>query len=145
MKRSAMNYDDFAVGQLFPPSRYVISGSESDEFIRTFAHGPLTAEHPAVLPEQVRTTTVRPVHPTLVGSYQPQHAAFAWPTGVLHARESISLRAPVYTGEELEARVLVKNKYEKNQRKFIVLEITVRKLETDVDAVVVERTLVWPS
>jgi len=145
MKRDAMNYDDFAIGQQFPASRFAISGAENDEFIRTFAHEPVKAEPPALLPEQIRASTVRPVHPTLVGSFQPQHAAFAWPTGVLHARENISLRAPVYPGEVLEARVLVKHKYEKNDRKFIVLEITIRKLENGVDAVTVERTLVWPS
>ena len=145
MERDAMKFEDFAVGQQFPPSRYAISGTESDKFIRTFSHGAIKAEPPAVMPDRVLPSTVRPVHPTLVGSFQPQHAAFAWPTGVLHARESTSLRAPVYPGEALEARVVVKNKYEKNDRKFIVLEITVRKLENGVDAVIVERTLVWPS
>lgn len=145
MKANAMNYDDFTVGQQFPPSRFSISGTESDEFVGTFAHGPLKAQPPAVLSEQVHVPTVRPVHPTLVGSFQPQHAAFAWPTGVLHARESVSLRAPVFPGETLEATVFVKNKYVKNDRKFIVLEIAVRKLENGVEAVTVERTLVWPS
>lgn len=74
-----------------------------------------------------------------------QHAAFAWPTGVLHAREKVRLLAPVYPGEELEASVLVKDKYLKNDKRFVVLEITVRKLENARIALVAERSLVWPN
>jgi acyl dehydratase len=53
--------------------------------------------------------------------------------------------APVYPGEELEASVRVKDKYLKNDKRFVVLEITVRKLENARIALVAERSLVWPN
>ncbi|OZI36973.1 hypothetical protein CAL29_00575 [Bordetella genomosp. 10] len=145
MANQAWQFDDFHIGHRFPPSRYSIGAEDSDAFLRTYALGAVRAEPPATPPAAEESRPVRPVHPTLVASFQPQHAAFAWPAGVLHAREKVRLSAPVYPGEALEARVGVKDKYEKNDRKFVVLEILVRKLENGVDALTVERTLVWPT
>ncbi|ALM85649.1 MaoC family dehydratase [Bordetella sp. N] len=145
MANKTWQFDDFQTGHRFPPSRYSIGAEDSDAFLRTFALGPIRAEPPAAAPTAGESRPVRPVHPTLVASFQPQHAAFAWPTGVLHAREKVRLTAPVYPGEALEATVGVKTKYEKNDRKFVVLEIVVRKLENGADALTVERTLVWPQ
>ena len=146
MAQQTLHFGDFHPGHRFPPARYSISAADSDAFIRTFDHGPIRAELPATLPGvSSGAHTTRPVHPTLVGSFQSQHTAFAWPTGVLHAREKLRLSAPVYAGEALESTVTVKDAYEKNGRKFVVLEILVRKLENGVDALVVERTLVWPT
>ena len=144
MANKTWQFDDFQIGHRFPPSRYSIGAADSDAFLRTFTLGAVRAEPPATAPAVEEARPVRPVHPTLVASFQPQHAASAWPTGVLHAREKVRLSAPVYPGEALEACVGVKHKYEKNDRKFVVLEILVRKLENGVDALTVERTLVWP-
>ncbi|MBD9383059.1 MaoC family dehydratase [Achromobacter sp. ACM02] len=144
MASNELFYDDFEIGRLFPPSRYSIGAADSDAFIGTFEHTPvLDGSGRAVLAQG--GAPVRSVHPVLVGSFQPQHAAFAWPIGVLHAREKVRLLAPVYPGEELEASVLVKDKYLKNDKRFVVLEITVRKLENARVALVAERSLVWPN
>ena len=52
---------------------------------------------------------------------------------------------PVYPGESLESVVAVKDKYVKNEKRFVVLEITVQKKEIGKIALVVERTLMWPN
>jgi len=145
MGQKTLHFADFQPGQRFPASRYRLSAADRDAFDRTFGHGQIHAESPAMLPSNVNERTVRPVHPTLVGSFQPQHAVFSWPAGVLHAREKVRLSAPVYPGEALESTVTVKETYEKNGRKFVVLNISVHKLETGAQALSVERTLVWPT
>ncbi|CAB3848390.1 MaoC family dehydratase [Achromobacter denitrificans] len=145
MASNELFYDDFEIGRLFPPSRYSIDAADSDAFIGTFEHAPLLDGSGRAVSGQGGDAPVRSVHPVLVGSFQPQHAAFAWPTGVLHAREKVRLLAPVYPGEALEASVLVKDKYLKNDKRFVVLEITVRKLENARVALVAERSLVWPN
>jgi len=143
MSNQVLAYDDFQVGHAFPPHRYRIDSTDADAFLATFDHEPV--QDAAGTPLRAQPGAVRPVHPTLVGSFQPQHAAFAWPTGVLHAREVVRLRQPVYPGEQLQAVVSVKDRYLKNDRKFVVLQITIDKLENQRTAMVVERTLVWPN
>ncbi|MYN13880.1 hypothetical protein GSY71_12100 [Pusillimonas sp. TS35] len=145
MNKKEWVFADFHLDQQFTPFQYRIGAAESDDFIATFDHGPVLINGHALAVTQEPRNTVRSVHPTLVGSFQPQHAAFAWPTGVLHAREKISLSAPVYPGEMLEAHIKVKNKFVKNDKYFVVLEIDIRKLENDCKAMTVERTLVWPQ
>lgn len=144
MNNTTLLYDDFEVNHCFSPTLYSVSAQENDEFLNLFTHTHLQAGLSEGQNGRMENV-VRPVHPILVGSFQPQHAAFAWPTGVLHAKEKISLSAPVYPGESLEARIRVKDKYLKNEKKFIVFELTVRKLETSTTALVTERTLVWPA
>lgn len=144
MADKTWGFDDFQIGHRFPSFRYGISAADSDDFIKTFDHDSVQTEGCALTDSAARRRTVRFVHPTLAGSFQPQHAAFKWPTGVLHAREKVRLTAPIYPGEALEACVTVKNKYVKNDRRFIVLEISVHKLENDRLAMIIERSLVWP-
>jgi acyl dehydratase len=145
MASNELFYADFEIGRPFPPCRYSISAADSDAFIGTFDHSPVLDAAGRAVPADGAAAAVRSVHPVLVGSFQPQHAAFSWPVGVLHAREKVRLMAPVYPGEELEASVRVKDKYLKNDKRFVVLEITVRKLENARIALVAERSLVWPN
>lgn len=144
MAAQVLAYDDFAVGHAFPPFRYRIDSADNDAFIATFDHTPVQDASGSAVLSPARRPPVRVAHPTLVGSFQPQHAAFAWPVGVLHAREKVSLKAAVYPGEFLQATVRVKDKYIRNEKRFVVLEITSQKEETGKLALVVERTLVWP-
>ena len=145
MATKPLAYDDFSVGYAFPPHGYRVDAGDNDAFVNTFDHSPVQdATGDVVLPPKHRPT-VRAVHPTLVGSYQPMHACFEWPVGVLHAKEKVSLRMPVYPGESLESVVAVKDKYVKNEKRFVVLEITVQKKEIGKIALVVERTLMWPN
>lgn len=144
MAAKLLAYDDFLVGHTFPPYEYRIDAADNDAFISTFEHAPVEDSSGSVVLSAARRPPVRVAHPTLIGSFQPQHAAFSWPVGVLHAREKVSLKAAVYPGELLKATVSVKDKYIKNDKRFVVLEITSQKQETEKVALVVERTLVWP-
>lgn len=137
-------YEDFSVGHEFPPYYYRVEAGDNDAFIGTFDHEPMKDSNGSIVLDSVRHPPVRTAHPTLVGSFQPQHASFGWPVGVLHAKEKVSLKAAVYPGEALKAIVTVKDKYIKNDKRFVVLEITSQKQETGKVALVVERTLVWP-
>ncbi|PKO70702.1 MAG: hypothetical protein CVU22_00960 [Betaproteobacteria bacterium HGW-Betaproteobacteria-16] len=137
-------YEDFSVGHEFPPYYYCVEAADNDAFIGTFDHEPVKHSNGIVVLDPEGNPSVRAAHPTLVGSFQPQHAAFSWPVGVLHAKEKVSLLATVYPGEALKAIVTIKDKYIKNDKRFVVLEITSQKQETGKVALVVERTLVWP-
>lgn len=144
MPGNLLSFDDFSVGHEFPPYHYRVEAGDNDAFISTFDHEPVQSADGSVVRSPAAPSPVRTAHPTLVGSFQPQHASFAWPVGVLHAKEKVSLRAPVYPGEALKAIVTVKDKFIKNDKRFVVLEITSQKQETGKVALVVERTLVWP-
>jgi hypothetical protein len=144
MADPVFHHADFVVGHAFPAHRYFVDAAACDAFTRTFGHSAVRGAPDATVPGKPRRSAVRPAHPTLVASYQPMHAVFKWPDGVVHAREKLTLSAPVYPGEPLEAEISVKDSYLKNDKKFVVLEIAIRKLENRQTAMVVERTLVWP-
>src|SRR5690606_13829042 len=144
MHNNILVYDDVEIDFCFPPHHYSVAGSDNDEFLNLFAYSPLkiSGDKELGLPSQ---HVVRPIHHVMVGSFQPQHAAFAWPTGVLHAKEKMTMTAPVYAGEKLESRSCVKTKYIRNEKRFVVLEMQIKELETITMALTVERTLVWPK
>lgn len=145
MNRKQLTFDDFEVGFSWPPHQYRIDSEANDAFLNTFANTPVQNSAGEAALSPAKLPVVRTIHPALAASFQLQHAAFAWPTGVLHAREKSIQQNPIYPGETLEAGVAVKDKYVKNDKQFIVLEITVKKQETDRLALTVERTLVWPK
>ena len=143
MSGKELAYADLKPGHVFTETRYRISREDNEAFLGTVRYEAVRTDAGQVLPEAA-VPTDRPIHPTLLGSYQPLHAAFSWPTGVLHAREQVSLLASAMPGEELASTVTVQECYERNGKKFVVLRITIDKVEDKRTAIVVERTLVWP-
>lgn len=145
MDKQEYLFADFQIGQKFPAVQYTVSSQEADKFLTTYEHSQVRDAQGHVLSDVQKSAAVRPVHPLLAGSFQLQHAVFGWPFGVLHAREKITLHKPVYAGEPLEAMLEVKNKFIKNDKKFLIIQIEIRKVEGKYHALTVERTLVWPN
>lgn len=143
MSGEPLAYADFEPGFVFPETRYQINSQDNDAFLGTVRHEEVRSETGQLL-AQLAVSAPHPIHPTLLGSYQPMHAVLSWPTGVLHARETVNLFASVYPCEALVSNVTVQDLYERNGKKFVVLRIAIDKVEARQPAMVIERTLVWP-
>jgi hypothetical protein len=143
MREKTYAYADFNLGHAFPETHYTVASHDNDAFLSTVRHGVVRSQEGQDCAEHADPVP-RPIHPTLLGSYQPQHAVFSWPTGVLHAKESVVMLTPAFPDEALVSTVTVQDLFERNGKKFVVLRITIDKAEPRTPAMVVQRTLVWP-
>ncbi|MCU7370071.1 hypothetical protein PEC18_04100 [Paucibacter sp. O1-1] len=139
MTASELFFDDIVVGTKFLPHTFEIDQDVVNQFAGTFKV--------AAVPTQADANASwdAAVNPVLVASFQPMKHAFSWPTGVLHAKESIRTLGAIPVGSPLTAVVSIANKYEKNGRKFVEVNLLIGSGTPRVDVIEVSRTLVWPK
>ncbi|MFA7666051.1 MAG: hypothetical protein WCY32_08015 [Burkholderiaceae bacterium] len=143
MAGRVLAFEDFTPGHTFPTTHYRISADDNRAFRQTIPFEAFRDDSERPLPAPVEAQAAA-IHPTLVGSFQPQHAVFGWPAGVIHAREKVQTFLPVVPDEMLASTVSVLDCSERKGRKFVVLKIQIDKVDAGQTALIVERTLVWP-
>ena len=65
------------------------------------------------------------------------------PDGLLHARETLELHAPAYPGDRLSLTLRVKSKYIKNDKKFVLMEHEITRVDDQRRIMTVDRLIVW--
>jgi len=146
MDEKVWGFDDFHIGHEFAPFQYRISAAENAQFTAILGHDAIRAtlgDGRAWTPTPTAPDAMQPIHPALVGSFQPQRAAFIWAQGLVHAREKVQLYAPAWPDELLQARVTVTDKYVKNGKRFIVIMIDIRKAQDNSLVMTIERIQAW--
>jgi len=140
MRFNGNNYDDLREGQQLASFDVIISHEWHDQFQSCFEIEALSAEKG----EKAGVSKSEDPSPVLIASFAAMKEVLEWPTGVLHARESIVSRQPIKIGEPLRIQTRISKKFEKSDKKFIVLSIDIYKENSETAAMTVERTLVWP-
>jgi acyl dehydratase len=109
------SYDEFHVGDSFPeaPYRYVVSAGAAGD-LRTLtarARGGEPRAEREVAPPMLAAIYIRGAQNALRG-----------PPGGIHAKQRFQFLGPVRVGDALETTLVVKDKYEKKGRRYVVSE-----------------------
>lgn len=145
METNGLLFDEIDEGSVCPPFELYVDEQELAAFHRCVVSGPLRGPDGAVVngasadrPERI------PLPLFLLGTFRATKAAIPMPSGVVHAREKIELLAPAYLHERLRVQVRVKAKFRKHDKRFVVVDQTLERVEDGTVVIQIERTLLWP-
>lgn len=130
-------YDSLMIGDCFPevPARFEVTADMVRAY-RAIATG---------LPENNIPKSVENewAEPTLAALYiRPAQNALRGPPGGIHAKQSFQFHAPVKAGDVLETILEVKEKYERNGRRYVVSE-TQTKNQNGTKVTTSKITQIW--
>lgn len=111
-------YADLEIGSRFPdtPARYVVTAEVVDAYRAITEQSLIAAESDAA-----RSGDPAEAPPTLAAVYiRPAQNALRGPPGGVHAKQQFAFHAPVRVGDVLETTLLVREKYERKGRNYLV-------------------------
>lgn len=137
-------FDDIRVGMEFPP----LVTKLTREDILNYAEA-VEDYNPLFVDENFAANSKfgGPVnHPTTAAilTTNAHKTGAAMPSGIIHAKQRYKFFSPTRPGEELITRAKVIDKYEKRNKKYVVIQsLTVNRLnELKVESTA---TLIWPA
>lgn len=136
-------FDEIEVGRSFEPYRFTPTREDKALHGACTAAGVLRRADGAPV-EAASGCSDEVVSPLMLNTFKAIRAAINMPDGVLHAREEITLHAPARVGEELMAVLTIKEKYLKNDKRFVVIDHLISRAADGEPVMLVERRLAWP-
>lgn len=143
MTQGGYYYDDLTVGQSFGPHRYPLTREAIAEWCDI--HGqrfPESLDAEAARRKGLRDA-VAPAGMCFIFSLQAITSLDVLPPGVILAEETLRFQEPPCAGDTVSTTVTVAERYERRERKYVVLAIVSRLGDGSV-AVVNHMRGVWP-
>lgn len=135
-------YDDLVEGHAFPPYQWTVTDEDVAELEECVVVGPLRTPDGAAVPT-TETAGRKPLSPFMLNTFKAMRVAISMPDGLLHAREALDLHAPAYPGDRLSLTLRVKSKYIKNDKKFVLMEHAITRVDDQRPIMTVDRLIVW--
>jgi hypothetical protein len=134
-------YDDFVEGYVYEPFIWRVSSEDATVLNGCLQVGELHREDGTVVAESSLVENM--LSPFILNTFKAMRARIRMPDGLLHAKETIVLHAPAREGDALRANLKIKAKYEKNGRRFVVLEHDIRRTDDDAQVMTLDRLVAW--
>ncbi|RUQ72190.1 hypothetical protein EJ913_11605 [Azospirillum doebereinerae] len=143
-------YDDLVEGHAFPPYQWTVTDADVAELEACVVVGPLRTPDGTAVPTAVPTAETatetagrKPLSPFMLNTFKAMRVAISMPDGLLHARETLELHAPAYPGDRLSLTLRVKSKHIKNDKKFVLMEHEITRVDDQRPIMTVDRLIVW--
>lgn len=124
-------YDAITVGQAWPAKTVRIGTDQLARYFRCIGR----------TDEPVSGT---PVPAFMLNELRVLKSHMKLPPGVLHAQEELQLLSAARTGEDLGIEVSIRDKYLRNNKRFVVVAQAVRRVSDGSPIMNVLHTLYWP-
>ena len=124
-------YDDIALHQSWPPHPVCIHSEQLARYLRCIG--------------RTDAVTARtPVPAFMLNELRVLKQHMKLPPGVLHAQEELHLASPAYADEPLTIEVSIRDKYLRNNKRFVVVAQRVERAADAALVMTVLHTLYWP-
>ena len=134
-------YDDFVEGHVYEPFAWQVSRQDAAALNDCLQVGELRREDGTVVAGP--SSAADALSPFILNTFKAMRARIRMPDGLLHAKEIVTLHAPAREGDTLRAKLKIKSKYEKNGRRFVVLEHDIRRADDDAPVMTFDRLVAW--
>lgn len=116
MPQTSQNFDDLAVGTVYPPVEYRITADQIAKWVQAFEDdtvGAARGDEPALVPAALTSLYILDA---VLKAYPNR------PKGNVHAKQEFVWYLPVRVGETLSTEVIVANKWIKRGRRYVQTE-----------------------
>ena len=128
---TGMGYDAISVGQTWLPQVMRIGMAQLDRYFLCIGRTD-------------KPTSATPVPAFMLNELRVLKSNMKLPPGVLHAQEELMLSASALAEEDLTIEVTIQDKYVRNDKRFVVVAQTVRRMADATLILQVRHTLYWP-